>query len=129
MMYDAVAAYPVNFVTSFTWLHLYVLAAAAIVWAFSRMGMFSEASFIPYPLILMWVIACLGRVSRLIIHRGVPYSLQIPIYLATVFAVANVWGHAESLLKSCGAKPGELPSFGTLITGLLGLPIADFIAA
>jgi hypothetical protein len=109
-IYDALVMWPENLLNKFGWKIVVVSSLTGIVWVLNHFGFLFKDYFIPYPVLIAWILACFGRVSGFIVHNRVPHSAQITIYLATIVYIAVVWILIEAMMKGCGLQPGVLPS-------------------
>lgn len=128
-LYDAMVLYPRNLYLGLVWKSVQVGVFAVLLAVASLVGLTGaiDDSIVPLPLFLAWVLASMARVAGLIIHLPVRHRFQVALYAATIIACFVVWLHVEAMLKGCGAIVGELPGWRTVIVGVLGLPLFDFI--
>jgi hypothetical protein len=120
MLYDILTALPSNFLSGLFHKWIFVGAFAGVIWLLSKLGIISSSSsFIPFAIVIAWIIVSLGRVSALMVALKVTPARMLAVYLASTVVLAFVWSHAELLLRTCGVQASVLPSYGSLIGGLL----------
>jgi hypothetical protein len=132
----------INLVSKLFWYPIFML----IVWLLDR-ALPRTVNFgfvVPEFIFFTSIFIFMGRLATIYTSRNrKPYhaAAMIPfkphlrggILILTLFAclVSFVVTYVvmEALLKKCGARPNELPSFTTLLTGLLTIPLFNLLSA
>lgn len=129
MLYDAFKIWPSNLINKFSWKLLMVSAMAGILWLLSRFWNISSTDVIPAPLAYAWIIACLGRAGTFVLHHRPSVGFQLMLYASVIVVTAVTWSVVEVMLKACGATPGVLPSYESIIASIIGLPLMEAAVA
>ncbi|SEP49192.1 hypothetical protein SAMN04487843_12963 [Methylobacterium sp. ap11] len=129
MIYDALIIWPSNFVSKFSWKLLMVSTIAGVVWLLSWFWNTSSTDVVPAPLAYAWIIACLGRAGTFVVHQRPSVGFQLVLYASVIFVTAVMWSVVETMLKACGAVPGVLPSYGSIVASVIGLPLMEAVVA
>jgi hypothetical protein len=119
--------WPKNQIAAVGWKLLYVAVAWAIIWLAAKISPTVnslDAGVVPLAVVLAWFVTFCSRCVGLTQKQNPPYprwllvALTISVWIAAYYEI-------ETVLTVCGFMPGHLPSWSTIIAGVLSLPILE----